>query len=120
MVISSRTPEGDPNHCPICGLDFRLEPSLPARDGPCPGCGHLLWFPDSRDAAQEKDRPKIQQIDTLKQARQSILWMGARRFGPPSPEVRQAVEDAQEFNGLKDLFNRILTASSWGELVRDG
>src|SRR6516165_2349922 len=44
MVISSRTPEGLPNHCPVCGSDLRIEPSDPAGDAPCPQCGHLLWF----------------------------------------------------------------------------
>ena len=27
MVISSRTPEGRPNHCPVCGSDLKIEPS---------------------------------------------------------------------------------------------
>jgi anti-anti-sigma factor len=44
MVISSRTPEGTPNHCPVCGADLKIEPSTPAGDAPCPCCGHLLWF----------------------------------------------------------------------------
>jgi len=44
MVISSRTPEGRPNRCPICGNDLRIEPSLYTLDAPCPRCGHLLWF----------------------------------------------------------------------------
>ena len=44
MVISSRTPEGQPNHCPVCGTPLRIEPSDPAGDAPCPRCGHLLWF----------------------------------------------------------------------------
>ena len=44
MVISSRTPEGRPNRCPICGADFRLMPSLPPGDAPCPHCGTLVRF----------------------------------------------------------------------------
>jgi anti-sigma B factor antagonist len=44
MVISSRTPEGRPNHCPVCGFHLSIEPSDPAGDAPCPRCGHLLWF----------------------------------------------------------------------------
>src|SRR5262245_63759521 len=44
MTISSRTPEGSPNRCPVCGADFRTEPSRPPGDAPCPQCGHLLWF----------------------------------------------------------------------------
>lgn len=44
MVISSRTPEGRPNRCPVCGSEVVIEPSDPAGDAPCPRCGHLLWF----------------------------------------------------------------------------
>jgi anti-sigma B factor antagonist len=44
MVISSRTPEGQPNICPVCGSHVRIEHSDPAGDAPCPQCGHLLWF----------------------------------------------------------------------------
>lgn len=43
MIISSRTPEGLPNRCSICGGDFDLEPSATG-DAPCPQCGYLLWW----------------------------------------------------------------------------
>jgi hypothetical protein len=44
MEPSSRTPEGMPNLCPVCGHKVLIEPSSPAGDAPCPFCGHLLWF----------------------------------------------------------------------------
>jgi anti-anti-sigma factor len=44
MGTASRTPEGWPNHCPVCGADLIIEPSQPTADAPCPRCGHLLWF----------------------------------------------------------------------------
>jgi hypothetical protein len=44
MPISSRTPEGSPNQCPLCGNAVRIEPSQPFGDAPCPSCGTLLWF----------------------------------------------------------------------------
>ncbi|WP_425616520.1 phosphopantetheine-binding protein [Anatilimnocola sp. NA78] len=43
-MISSRTPEGAPHHCPVCNQAVIIEPSLPFGDAPCPHCGHLLWF----------------------------------------------------------------------------
>lgn len=46
-VISSRTPEGQPNRCPICDGEVRIEPSTPPGDAPCPQCGVLLWFFES-------------------------------------------------------------------------
>ena len=45
MKPSSRTPEGEPNRCPVCGHDVSVEPSLPPGDATCPFCGNLLWFP---------------------------------------------------------------------------
>jgi hypothetical protein len=57
-MISSRTPEGEPNRCPVCGRLVTIEPSRPPldapdgspnhgpADAPCPACGHLLWFYD--------------------------------------------------------------------------
>src|SRR5262249_23325486 len=50
MTISSRTPEGLPNRCPVCGADVCVEPSNPAGDAPCPECGQLLWLVDQRVA----------------------------------------------------------------------
>jgi acyl carrier protein len=44
MTIASRTPEGLPNRCPICGATSFVEPSIPPGDAPCPRCGHLLWW----------------------------------------------------------------------------
>ena len=45
VIPSSRTPEGQPHECPVCGTAVVVEPSLPPGDAPCPHCGCLLWFP---------------------------------------------------------------------------
>lgn len=43
MSPSSRTPEGTPFHCPLCGNDVRIEFSCyPACDATCPHCGQLI------------------------------------------------------------------------------
>jgi len=49
MIISSRTPEGSPNRCPVCASEICIEPSVSlgesaCGDAPCPNCGTLLWF----------------------------------------------------------------------------
>ena len=44
MVVSSRTPEGWSNECPICGRSIRISPSEQSLDAPCPNCGSLIWF----------------------------------------------------------------------------
>ncbi len=59
MDISSRTPEGEPQRCPVCLQEVLLEPSQPLGDAPCPHCGCLLYFSsDAKDilptAAEEK------------------------------------------------------------------
>lgn len=64
MTVSSRTPEGLPNRCPICGAHVTIEPSFPPGDAPCPSCGQLLWWlqehlPDRLGL----DRPQIN-LDT--------------------------------------------------------
>lgn len=47
MTISSRTPEGEPQRCPICGRLSHVEYSDPGGDACCPNCGSLLtWFRD--------------------------------------------------------------------------
>ncbi len=43
-TVSSRTPDGLPNDCPVCGAAVRVWPSSPRGDAPCPACGTLLWF----------------------------------------------------------------------------
>lgn len=43
MNTSTRTPEGFPGRCPLCGADTDLEFSDPVGDAPCPQCGCLVW-----------------------------------------------------------------------------
>lgn len=48
MTVSSRTPEGSPFRCSVCGYEGRIDPSKPGRDAPCPSCGSLLWIGSGR------------------------------------------------------------------------
>ena len=59
MVNSSRTPEGLPASCPVCGSHFKIEPSDPAGDAPCHRCGHLLWFTWEDRGDVEVFRPTV-------------------------------------------------------------
>ena len=66
MIISSRTPEGEPNRCPVCGKFVRIEPSHPTNDAPCPHCGQLLFFArDPGDATFAYFRTKEYQPDDV-------------------------------------------------------
>ncbi len=43
MPVASRTPEGEPSRCPICGHACTVEfSSFPTRDATCPCCGSLI------------------------------------------------------------------------------
>jgi acyl carrier protein len=44
MTISSRTPDGIPQSCPICGKLSEVTPAYPGGDSCCPSCGQLLWW----------------------------------------------------------------------------
>ena len=55
MTVSSRTPEGQPNRCPICDHKIIIEPSQPFGDAPYPSCGQLLWFTRLQDGVMFYD-----------------------------------------------------------------
>jgi hypothetical protein len=101
-AVSSRTPEGEPGHCPVCGNDCRLEPSWPNGDGPCPYCGHLLWF-DQMDE------------EGVRSAREVVLRIGTARFGLPSQDARLALARLARTE-LVAIAERMLTASDWSEV----
>lgn len=61
-TISSRTPEGEPNSCPVCRSEIVTEPSQPSGDAPCPKCGALLWFIKSDRGVHYLESDKIAQI----------------------------------------------------------
>ena len=61
-TISSRTPEGRPNRCPVCDGEICVEPSLPPGDAPCPQCGTLLWFFDSPEGCRCYEASLVESI----------------------------------------------------------
>lgn len=61
MAISSRTPEGLPHRCPVCGEIAALEPSYPGGDACCPACGQLLW--EFRDQLTRRGVPSEISLD---------------------------------------------------------
>ena len=68
MLPSSRTPEGDPLRCPICGASHKVEFSIPPGDVVCPSCGALAWFVERYDpvaAAKAEIRTYVADLSTL-------------------------------------------------------
>ena len=78
-VISSRTPEGLPNRCPVCKNAVCVEPSQPVGDAPCPVCGALLWFLETDNATLYFDP-----------ADSEFITLIASRLGGVDPEALRA------------------------------
>ena len=60
MVVSSRTPEGQPQLCPICGALVTTTPDTPFGDSTCSRCGALLA--QLSDSLQARLRQWIEQL----------------------------------------------------------
>lgn len=71
---SSRTPEGDPASCPICGLASAVEPSIPPGDCVCPHCGSHLWVATNETSAKIAIRSFVRELQTLVQNGDSTTY----------------------------------------------
>lgn len=91
MGIASRTPEGDPNTCPVCGNRLVLEPSRPPGDAPCPSCGCLVWFEPSEEEMQR--RVWLERTDRTK-ADLARLLERIEELLPSISKERRALYDA--------------------------
>jgi hypothetical protein len=111
MGIASRTPEGDPNRCPVCGHRLRIDPAAATRDAPCPRCGHLLWFQEGGR------RPGQLGASRARELAEELLLVGAAWWGDPPPaatEIAYAVEDLASLERVQDRFTR---ATNWAEFI---
>lgn len=78
MTISSRTPEGIPSHCPICGSELKLEFSDPAGDATCPKCGCLVWHEGKAPPEGNVVVRLHESILTLETLNELLQWAGRR------------------------------------------
>jgi anti-anti-sigma factor len=68
MEPSSRTPEGRPHRCPLCGKEVLLEASFPPGDATCPHCGHLLWLdPNAEEGDDQTTVIRVQDEAAIRQ-----------------------------------------------------
>jgi anti-anti-sigma factor len=90
MVICSRTPEGWPHRCPVCGFDLDIEPADPPGDAPCSRCGHLLWFTwkDLEDVQVFKPTSKLLHAESLDSLAESVLMRPGMRLVLDLSEVQ--------------------------------
>jgi acyl carrier protein len=113
MTISSRTPEGQPHLCPICGKAAALDPSFPDGDTICPTCGQLLWWFRNRIGQIKELSPDEIELgtwlkadlgaDSLDQA-ELILELEAE-FGVAIPD---ADEEGKPIKTLADAIRYII------------
>jgi hypothetical protein len=68
MSPSSRTPEGQPHRCEVCGNEIKIEASFPPGDAPCPCCNSLVWF-----EPMNEPRPKPTDIEVTKRQKQELV-----------------------------------------------
>ena len=134
MIISSRTPEGEPNRCPICRHKCRVEPSCLTPDAPCPSCGHLLWFPLEKTARSKRQRESSLQAERPKRpqgrpaAREPevqaarlidrLIRRGEKRLGPICPEFSAPLTTLKEPRPVERLLSLLHSANSWADLLR--
>jgi hypothetical protein len=124
MTISSRTPEGEPNTCPVCLKELRIDPStMPIKDAPCPHCGHLLRF----DKQSELDElfsgspyPSVFSTSFEK----SVLEAGTNTLGPFPLSLRDeflatiaALALKHRLPGQDELIEIVEIAPDWQELI---
>src|SRR5437763_1205290 len=107
MVISSRTPEGEPNRCPVCGQDVRVEPSGGPRDAPCPCCGQLLWFTPG---------PPASLSHSWRAALDDLVRRGRARLGEPDRGTALVLEAIRAGRWVRALEQHLPEAHSWDEL----
>lgn len=79
-ITSSRTPAGEPAHCPVCNAGVVVLTAAPLADAPCPKCGTLIWpiateagdfwfvareFTDAQKAKLRELAPRLEGADSL-------------------------------------------------------
>ena len=90
-VISSRTPEGQPIRCPLCGKQVVIEPSALFGDATCPHCGQLLWF------IRLSDELRVYEYDQADELRDRLKDVLAEQLGVDKSKV------TGDLSVLKDL-----------------
>lgn len=110
MTVSSRTPEGSPNRCPVCGADIHIESSLPCGDAPCPNCGHLLWFVQTASVLHVCESCSVS--DKVRNAIHGLCGrlVGSHAGEPESLDIVELVmefEDEFRFSIPDEVYGRI-------------
>jgi hypothetical protein len=67
------------------------------------------------------DIPEVVQewidVGRLREAREGILRLGAKRFGPAPAETEAALHAIPDRSGLQRVLERVLEATGWGDTL---
>jgi hypothetical protein len=117
MDIASRTPEGEPNRCRVCGHESRVEPSTNTHDATCPECGNLMWYPQSLGTKP----PRLSPETISRFYRATALLSLERRFGMPAPpEIRMKLGGSWSIDDSKKWEAAAEQATSFEDFVSRG
>lgn len=79
MLPSTRTPEGEPLRCGICGASSNVLTSHPPGDSVCPVCGSHAWLslPNTFHGIRRITADEIRnRISALRRRRKTDTWLG--------------------------------------------
>jgi len=93
-IVSSRTPEGRPNRCPICKATVYLEPSQPLGDAPCPACGSLLFY-----VVSDKDS-RLYDARSVSAEQRAVLQAG---LGDRRIDLTDLIEALSNSHGMEQV-----------------
>jgi len=113
MKPSSRTPEGEPNRCPVCGKDLRIEPSRPAGDAPCPHCGHLVWFGSNLSVDRFLRLVRDSKLVDKRRLKRAVASIREERLVAPVDDAEFVGRKLVEFGLLTDWQCRKLLEGRW-------
>ena len=108
MTISSRTPEGLPHRCPVCGETSAVEPSYPGGDACCPVCGQLLW--ELRDRLGQRGIDNRFDIDAM------LADLGVDSL--ELVELAMELEEIYDINVTEDEASQLQTVNDWLRFIR--
>jgi len=60
-----------------------------------------------------------QALGRAEEARDIVLRLGTRRFGPPDRETLVAINAETDTERIGQLIERVLDAASWADVTRD-
>jgi acyl carrier protein len=106
MTVSSRTPEGMPHQCPVCGKVAALEVSETG-DSVCPSCGHLLWWFRDRVASRLRIDPRLIRVE-----------MRLDDLGADSLDIVELVMEFEEQFGIVIPDKEAIQMQTVADLIR--